>query len=115
MMWPEQDPETCGLNKIQRPDSWGRPAHLVAMLPFTTSTTTSHTFSIQNKRRRLALAEIDKVPFGWYHVRAVAVAGAGFFVDSYDLFAVNLAIQMLGISFWQEDGGEIPANIQTAI
>lgn len=28
-----------------------------------------------NERRRLALAEIDKAPFGWYHVRAIAVAG----------------------------------------
>ncbi len=32
-----------------------------------------------NERRRLALAEIDKAPFGWYHVRAVVVAGIGFF------------------------------------
>jgi PHS family inorganic phosphate transporter-like MFS transporter len=30
-----------------------------------------------NERRRLALSEIDKVPFGWYHVRAVVVAGIG--------------------------------------
>lgn len=28
-----------------------------------------------NERRRLALAEIDKAPFGWYHVRAILVAG----------------------------------------
>lgn len=35
-----------------------------------------------NERRRLALAEIDKAPFGWYHVRAIAVAGIGFFTDS---------------------------------
>lgn len=40
-----------------------------------------------NLRRRLALAEIDKVPFGFYHVRAVLVAGIGFFTDSYDIFA----------------------------
>lgn len=38
-----------------------------------------------NERRRLALAEIDKVPFGWSHVRAIAVAGIGFFTDSYDV------------------------------
>jgi MFS transporter, PHS family, inorganic phosphate transporter len=68
-----------------------------------------------DQRRRLALAEIDKVPFGWYHVRAVAVAGAGFFADSYDFFSINLAIQMIGISFWQDDGGTIPPNLQTAI
>jgi PHS family inorganic phosphate transporter-like MFS transporter len=35
-----------------------------------------------NERRRLALAEIDKAPFGWYHVRACVVAGIGFFTDS---------------------------------
>lgn len=68
-----------------------------------------------NERRRLALAEIDKIPFGWYHVRAVAVAGAGFFADSYDFFAINLAIQMIGITFWHDDGGTIPDNLQTAI
>lgn len=38
-----------------------------------------------NERRRLALAEIDKAPFGWYHVRAVVVAGIGFFTDAYDV------------------------------
>jgi hypothetical protein len=38
-----------------------------------------------NERRRLLLSEIDKSPFGWYHVRAVVVAGAGFFTDAYDV------------------------------
>ena len=69
-----------------------------------------------NQRRRLALAEIDKIPFGWYHVRAVSVAGIGFFTDSYDLFAMNLALQMVGMTFWQGDNkGVIPLNVQTAI
>jgi PHS family inorganic phosphate transporter-like MFS transporter len=35
-----------------------------------------------NERRRLALAEIDKSAFGWSHVRAVVVAGVGFFTDA---------------------------------
>ena len=39
-----------------------------------------------NERRRLALAEIDKAKFGWYHVRAIVVAGIGFFTDAYDIF-----------------------------
>ena len=68
-----------------------------------------------NTRRRLALAEIDKVPFGWYHVRAVAVAGIGFFTDSYDLFAINLVLGMLGMTFWQDTKGQIPDNVSTAI
>lgn len=68
-----------------------------------------------NERRRLALSEIDKTPFGWYHVRAVTVAGIGFFTDSYDIFAINLAVQMLGMTFWQHTGGSMPGTVQTAI
>ncbi|GAW24760.1 hypothetical protein ANO14919_143530 [Xylariales sp. No.14919] len=53
-----------------------------------------------NLRRRLALSEIDKIPFGLYHVRAVLVAGIGFFLDSYDIFAINLVTTLLGVVFW---------------
>ncbi|KAL5325867.1 hypothetical protein ACEPPN_007001 [Leptodophora sp. 'Broadleaf-Isolate-01'] len=66
-----------------------------------------------NERRRLALAEIDKAPFGWYHVRACVVAGVGFFTDSYDIFAVGLLTTMLGIVYWE--GGKMPTNSDTAI
>jgi PHS family inorganic phosphate transporter-like MFS transporter len=45
-----------------------------------------------NERRRLALAEIDKAPFGWYHVRACVVAGIGFFTDSYDVSSYRLQL-----------------------
>ncbi|MCJ1359923.1 MAG: hypothetical protein MMC33_009926 [Icmadophila ericetorum] len=69
-----------------------------------------------NERRRLALAEIDKVPFGWSHVRAIAVAGIGFFTDSYDIFAINSVTQCLGLVYWQgQDGGIMPLSTQTAI
>ncbi|KAI4116550.1 MAG: hypothetical protein LQ338_007693, partial [Usnochroma carphineum] len=71
-----------------------------------------------NERRRLALAEIDKAPFGWYHVRAVVVAGIGFFTDAYDIFAINLVTSMLGVVYWQSaksKPGTIPTNSDTAI
>ncbi|QSZ33421.1 hypothetical protein DSL72_004989 [Monilinia vaccinii-corymbosi] len=70
-----------------------------------------------NERRRLALAEIDRAPFGWYHVRACVVAGIGFFTDSYDIFAINLATAMLGIAFFQDSvsKGTIPHSSDTAI
>ena len=71
-----------------------------------------------NERRRLALAEIDKAPFGWYHVRAVVVAGIGFFTDAYDIFAINLVTAMLGVVFWQtakSKPGTIPTSSDTAI
>jgi MFS transporter, PHS family, inorganic phosphate transporter len=45
-----------------------------------------------NERRRLLLAEIDRLPFGWYHVRAVVVAGAGFFTDAYDVCSNRQAV-----------------------
>ena len=38
-----------------------------------------------NERRRMALAEIDKAPFGWYHVRLIVVTGVGFFTDAYSV------------------------------
>nr|POE96903.1 repressible high-affinity phosphate permease [Quercus suber] len=71
-----------------------------------------------NERRRLALAEIDKAPFGWYHVRAIAVAGIGFFTDAYDIFAIGLVTTMLGIVYWHDatvKPGTIPPNADTAI
>ncbi|KAI7553032.1 Repressible high-affinity phosphate [Hortaea werneckii] len=71
-----------------------------------------------NERRRLALAEIDKAPFGWYHVRAIAVAGIGFFTDAYDIFAIGIVTTMLGIVYWHNassDPGKINPNADTAI
>ncbi len=70
-----------------------------------------------NERRRLALAEIDKAPFGWYHVRAIVVAGVGFFTDSYDIFAVSLLTTMLGIVYYSGSGykGIMPTSSDSAI
>ncbi|KAM3078182.1 acid phosphatase pho5 [Clarireedia jacksonii] len=68
-----------------------------------------------NERRRLALAEIDRAPFGWYHVRACVVAGIGFFTDSYDIFAVGLLTTMLGIVYFPHHKGTMPTNSDTAI
>lgn len=69
-----------------------------------------------NERRRLALSQIDHARFGWRHVRAIVVAGVGFFTDSYDIFAINLASAMLGVVFWLDNNkGKIPSNSDTAI
>lgn len=38
-----------------------------------------------NERRRMALAEIDKAPLSWYHLRLVVVTGVGFFTDAYSV------------------------------
>src|ERR1700712_617257 len=68
-----------------------------------------------NERRRLALAEIDKAPFGWYHIRACIVAGVGFFTDSYDIFAVSLLTIMVGIVYAQPNKGVLHTQQDTAI
>lgn len=65
--------------------------------------------------RRQALEKIDNAPFGWRHVRAVVVAGVGFFTDSYDIFAINLCVSMLGVVYWQHEKGKIPSSSDTAI
>ncbi|KAK1759335.1 major facilitator superfamily domain-containing protein [Echria macrotheca] len=67
-----------------------------------------------NERRRLALAEVDRAPFGWYHVRAVVVAGVGFFTDSYDIFTASLLTTMLGIVYYP-GVGIMPTSSDTAI
>ncbi|EUC48050.1 hypothetical protein COCMIDRAFT_3010 [Bipolaris oryzae ATCC 44560] len=70
-----------------------------------------------NERRRMALAEVDKAPFGWYHVRLAVVTGIGFFTDAYSLFAINLTVILLGIVYWQDadSRGVMPHNADTAI
>ncbi|KAF1958754.1 phosphate permease [Byssothecium circinans] len=70
-----------------------------------------------NERRRMALAEVDKAPFGWYHIRLAVVTGIGFFTDAYSLFAINLAVILLGIVYWQDEihKGVMPHNADTAI
>lgn len=64
------------------------------------------------ERRRLALQKIDDAPFGWYHVRAIMVAGVGFLTDSYDIFAINLGITMMSYVFWQ---GSMPSSTSTLL
>jgi len=60
-----------------------------------------------------------------YHVRAVVVAGIGFFTDSYDIFAINLVTSTLGMVYWQGppitgsnmggNYGILPTSVNTAI
>ncbi|KAJ5715426.1 phosphate:H+ symporter [Penicillium malachiteum] len=68
--------------------------------------------------RRRALDEIEDAPFGWRHVRAIMVAGVGFFTDAYDIFAINLCVSMLGVVYWQsahDHPGKIPSSSDTAL
>ncbi|KAI5478297.1 MFS transporter, PHS family, inorganic phosphate transporter [Pseudohyphozyma bogoriensis] len=63
-----------------------------------------------NAQRRAALAEIDNAKFGWFHVRAVLVAGVGFYTDAYDIFAISLAATMIGYVYRPGSAGALTAN-----
>jgi PHS family inorganic phosphate transporter-like MFS transporter len=49
-----------------------------------------------DERRKNALAHIDNATFSPFHIKVILVAGVGFFTDAYDVFAINIAAQMLG-------------------
>ncbi|KAK7204084.1 MFS transporter [Myxozyma melibiosi] len=68
-----------------------------------------------NERRRLALEKIDNAPFGWYHIRAITVAGIGFFTDAYDIFSINIAVTMLGYAYFHDNKSKLPTNSDTAV
>ena len=44
------------------------------------------------------------------------MAGIGFFTDAYDIFAINLVTNMLGVVYWSKSNkGNIPQSSDTAI
>ncbi|RKP24403.1 major facilitator superfamily domain-containing protein, partial [Syncephalis pseudoplumigaleata] len=67
------------------------------------------------ERRRQALAEIDNAKFGWFHIRACLVSGIGFFTDAYDLFIINLVVQMLGYVYFADNNNTVPPGIDLGL
>jgi MFS transporter, PHS family, inorganic phosphate transporter len=51
-------------------------------------------------RAQQIYATIDRQPFQWI---VVLVAGIGFFLDGYTLFASNIALPMLAYVYWNEE------------
>ncbi|KAF8486862.1 major facilitator superfamily domain-containing protein [Russula ochroleuca] len=49
-----------------------------------------------NQIKTEALRDLDGGGFSWFRLKLCLVAGARFFVDAYDIFAINLASVMLG-------------------
>jgi PHS family inorganic phosphate transporter-like MFS transporter len=45
----------------------------------------------------------------------VVVAGVGFFTDAYSIYAINMVIPILGIVYYQDHGGVMPHNYETAL
>ncbi|PAN10625.1 hypothetical protein PAHAL_2G106300 [Panicum hallii] len=53
-----------------------------------------------------------------YHVRAVVIAGTGFFADAYDLFCITLVTKLLGRIYYHAPGrgepGRLPPRLEAA-
>ncbi|KND01260.1 phosphate:H+ symporter [Spizellomyces punctatus DAOM BR117] len=45
--------------------------------------------------RAATFAHLDEARLGWFHIRSILVAGAGFFGDAYDIFVIGLALPMI--------------------
>ncbi|OQR92893.1 inorganic phosphate transporter [Achlya hypogyna] len=51
-------------------------------------------------QRKEVFANLDDAKFSKAHVRAMLVAGSGFFVDSYDNFVIGLIVPMLAYEYY---------------
>ncbi|KAJ1916747.1 hypothetical protein H4219_003617 [Mycoemilia scoparia] len=69
--------------------------------------------------RRNALEAIDNAKFSWFHVKTIIVAGIGFYTDQYDLFAINIAMYMMGFVYYADAEGSAknttPRTIDTLV
>lgn len=65
--------------------------------------------------RRQALVDSDERSFGWFHIRTALVAGIGFFADAYDVFVINLVVNILGYVYFPDNHNTVPPNIDLGI
>jgi MFS family permease len=70
------------------------------------------------------LSVMDNAKISFFHFKAVVVAGAGFFTDSYDLFSIGLLTRIIGRIYYQDDPvgygdyvgpGVLPINLDAAV
>ncbi|ORX89288.1 phosphate:H+ symporter [Basidiobolus meristosporus CBS 931.73] len=47
-----------------------------------------------------------------WHLRAIIVAGVGFFTDAYDIFIINLAVPMMGYVYYQDNNNKVPSQYE---
>ncbi|EEY63722.1 inorganic phosphate transporter, putative [Phytophthora infestans T30-4] len=55
-----------------------------------------------DKQRLDALTALDNAKFSKSHVKAILVAGSGFFVDSYDNFVIGLMVPMIAYEYFDK-------------
>ncbi|KAK9765406.1 hypothetical protein K7432_006300 [Basidiobolus ranarum] len=58
------------------------------------------------------LANLNETKLTGWHLRAIIVAGIGFFTDAYDIFIINLAVPMMGYVYYAENNNKVPKEFE---
>ncbi|CAL1404793.1 unnamed protein product [Linum trigynum] len=70
------------------------------------------TSSNNNNNNNLAvLTALDNARTQWYHVKAIIIAGMGFFTDAYDLFCITAVSKLLGRLYYYDPAAGQPGKL----
>ncbi|XP_039035617.1 low affinity inorganic phosphate transporter 4-like [Hibiscus syriacus] len=61
------------------------------------------------------LEALDTARTQWYHVKAIVIAGMGFFTDAYDLFCITTVSKLLGRLYYYDPTSGKPGNLPHGI
>ncbi|KAL8239427.1 hypothetical protein R6Q59_015994 [Mikania micrantha] len=65
------------------------------------------------------LEALDTARTQWYHIKAIVIAGMGFFTDAYDLFCISTVSKLLGRLYFFDpltgDPGKLPTHINNMV
>ncbi|KAM3682059.1 hypothetical protein ACJW30_12G044000 [Castanea mollissima] len=65
------------------------------------------------------LEALDTARTQYYHVKAIIIAGIGFFTDAYDLFCISAVAKLLGRLYYYDPStgkpGKLPVNVNNAV
>ncbi|XP_010689230.2 probable inorganic phosphate transporter 1-3 [Beta vulgaris subsp. vulgaris] len=65
------------------------------------------------------LNSLDVAKTQWYHFKAIAISGMGFFTNAYNLFCIAMVERLLGRLYYTKPGAEnpgaLPINVSAAV
>ncbi|XVF53453.1 hypothetical protein PTKIN_Ptkin05aG0100400 [Pterospermum kingtungense] len=73
-----------------------------------------------SKENLAVLHALDTARTQWYHVKAIVIAGMGFFTDAYDLFCITTVSKLLGRLYYYDPShpdrpGQLPHPINNLV
>ncbi|CAI0546339.1 unnamed protein product [Linum tenue] len=64
-----------------------------------------------NNNNLAVLTALDNARTQWYHVKAIIIAGMGFFTDAYDLFCITAVSKLLGRLYYYDPAAGQPGKL----